>query len=336
MTFYLLVGIISVVGNIFVLIVVYKSKHLRHSQYVYNCSIAASDIICGFLLSCFCFNCFFKLWSFDLRDISESYDVKNIINITKDKTNVTTYNYQIESIALSRRFYDSLMYEFVLAFQLLLRLIAPVTLFVSFISLVFIAIDRYIALTFPFKYRKMNSIKIAKLTSVFLWILSVVYQTVSTFLCFRNRQNPTLLFQPLTSQFNPFNTVETDQFVTVSLLFTLIGLLWTLTLLTLCSLYKNNKRSLSLNRTTTKGLSVEKQMSFILIFMVFAFTFSLSPTIYNYICIYLFERYYFTYKTFLISVLFLSTNSIWNFFIYNILNKKFRSAFINLFFKCNK
>ena len=51
MIFVWLIGTISVFGNLIILIVIYKSKQLRHSQYVYNFSIAISDIIWGFSIS---------------------------------------------------------------------------------------------------------------------------------------------------------------------------------------------------------------------------------------------------------------------------------------------
>ena len=122
-------------------------------------------------------------------------------------------------------------------------------------------------------------------------------------------------------------------------MFVLFSFLWTLTILTLYSLYKIYRKSLSLTKKMKKGFSLEKQMSLILIFMVLGFTFSLFPTIYHNVCFYLYDTSYngvaLYDKSFLISVAFLTTNSVWNFVIYNILNKKFRSAFINIFVKCN-
>ena len=154
MIFYLLVGTISVVGNILVLIVVYKSKQLRHSQYVYNCSIAVSDIIWGFYISSYFFTRLLRLWSLDPMYIVEQYDSTS--NVTKYKNNLTIYEYRIQSVLINDKlFYLTMPYELSLHFTLLY--IIPITLFVSFISLVFSSIDRYVALTFPFKYKQINS-----------------------------------------------------------------------------------------------------------------------------------------------------------------------------------
>ena len=73
-------------------------------------------------------------------------------------------------------------------------------------------------------------------------------------------------------------------------------------------------------------------MSIVLIFMVVAFTFSLAPTIYHHVYTYLYNEHYNENAAF-VSVIILTTNSVWNFVIYNVLNKKFRASFINLFFK---
>ena len=57
----------------------------------------------------------------------------------------------------------------------------------------------------------------------------------------------------------PFSNRE----IIAVILFILFSLLWTVTLMSLCSLYKSYKRSHSLKRTTKKGNSLEKQMSLI-------------------------------------------------------------------------
>ena len=87
--------------------------------------------------------------------------------------------------------------------------------------------------------------------------------------------------------------------------------------MTLCSLYKSYKRSLALYKKSRKGFSLEKQMSLVLVFMVVAFTFSLLPTIYLNICFYLGNIDYGEKATY-ISIALLTTNSVWNFIIYNI------------------
>ena len=325
MIFYLLIGTISVVGNTLVLLVVYRSKQLRHSQYIYNCSIALSDIIWGFFISLFFFNKFINLWSLDPAYIKEEYDPKPTVN--KNKINITIWEFQIKWLTLSYEFdhhsniIESTLFYFVV-------FIEPITLFVSFISLLFASIDRYVALRFPFKYRGMNSIKIAKISCIFVWILSTVIYTVTYIISIRNfRCDTVTLFQPVRETYCFCKHSSLNQHITATILFILFSLLWTLTFLKLYSLYKNYSRSLSLNRKNKKGSSVEKQLSLVLIFMVISFTFSLTPTVYNHICFYAydinFKEQIYDENNLFTSVSFLATNSIWNFVIYNLLNKKF-------------
>ena len=336
MIFYSLIGTVSVVGNLTVIFVVYKSKQLRHNQYVYNCSIALSDIIWGLTISYFFVNFFVELLALNTIYLEEEYPLKYSFydsitkpEVNKDENNITTFSYELDYVKLSRRlFYDNYYTMMILIY------ITPVTLLVSFLSLLCASIDRYIALTFPFKYKQINSIKIAKVISVFVWIFSATVNTATLFVYnWKYGTNWPLLFQPISE----YNIGSLNQRITAAILFILFSLLWTVTFLTLYSLYKSYKMSSSLNKNTRKNVSLEKQMSLILIVMVVAFTFSLFPTIYFNASFYLYNEYFYVTKVekkFIISVGFLVTNSIWNYVIYNILNKKFRCALINFCFKC--
>ena len=268
---------------------------------------------------------------FDLNEviIGEVRNYSSKPRFTKEENNKTTYVYHLDYVEVFRRqgpFCNFSMY--------LAQYLAPITLFVSFISLVFAAADRYVALTFPFRYKQINSIKIAKVASFFIWLFSAIIHTATHF---QFHYPHSVLLQP--QSVSVMGKYSLNKNITAFVLFVLFSFLWTLTILTLYSLYKIYRKSLSLTKKMKKGFSLEKQMSLILIFMVLGFTFSLFPTIYHNICFYLYDTSYngvaLYDKSFLISVAFLTTNSVWNFVIYNILNKKFRSAFINIFVKCN-
>ena len=342
----------SVIGNSIVLFVVYKSKQLRHSQYVYNCSIAVSDIIWGFTLSYYFILFFVKLLEFDpiyLREILYYRNGKFVgkkLEISRGVNNTTILKYQYDHVKLMA---DSIFFRFSLFnryLSMVLKYLSPVTLLVSFISLLFSSIDRYVSLTFPFRYKQMNSIKIAKRVSVFIWLLSAIITAVTLYLSFMSPQK-SFFFQPLEVFYRdaPDQKDPLNHHLAAAILLILFFSLWTFTFLTLYSLYKSYKRSSYLNKRIKKSVSFEKQMGLILIFMVVAFTFSLSPTIYLNVCFYFAPHKTFSYendysdtllddKNFFISVAFLTTNSVWNFVIYNILNKKFRSALIKACFKC--
>ena len=131
----------SVVGNLTVILVVYKSKQLRHSQYVYNCSIAVSDIIWGFTISIYFLIFFVELLNFDPCYLTDMNIFLNKVEITKEKNNITVYKYQLDYVRLYLKFFEKLMDKY---FSVVLRFITQITLSVSFISLLFASIDRYV------------------------------------------------------------------------------------------------------------------------------------------------------------------------------------------------
>lgn len=143
-----------------------KSKELRHSQYVYKCSIAVSDAIWGVIITWYYFYTF--LAKFSLAYIQQSL---NSVIPTKivDRNNITTYKYEIDLVSSFRKqlFLSQPALYYMLIFS-------PITLFVSFISLVFAAGDRYLAIAFPLKYKQINTIRWAKVFSVVIWLTSIV------------------------------------------------------------------------------------------------------------------------------------------------------------------
>ena len=120
MIFYLLVGSISVAGNFVGLFVVYKSKQLRHSQYVYKCSIAISDIICGFSICALFLHSFLGfLCAKQVRVLGKHNFIKP--EVTKEKTNITTYTYEIQEVELSVDVYSEIYDWFSIIWKLATR-----------------------------------------------------------------------------------------------------------------------------------------------------------------------------------------------------------------------
>ena len=108
--FYSLIGTVSVVGNFIVLFVVYKSKQLRHSQYVYNCSIALSDIVWGFTISCFFILSSVKLLELCSNNLTKNliffnYDIYTLPEVYKDENNITSFNNELDYVELSIIFF---------------------------------------------------------------------------------------------------------------------------------------------------------------------------------------------------------------------------------------
>ena len=312
----------SIVGNILVIVVLKKTKEFRNSQSVYKMSIAISDIVWSLgicIVTSFIVDMFGStIYTCKISDMTSTLvNINNfivyrdvyceVLNSTTDKKNWLLYFYLILAV--------------------LSGLLIIISLTVSLVSLIFAAADRYFALAFPLKYKCTNTIKLAKISSAFVWISSIILHTVTIFVDL-NFQFYNIFLRP------SYSDVSSNEILLSALVFVMFFLLWLLTFLTLVSLYKSYKRSLKLNRRTRKKISLEKQMSLVLTFMVVAFTFSLSPTLYNHALKYIKSKYFSNVDP-LISFSFLITNSFWNIIVYNVLNKKFRTAFKALFRKTN-
>ena len=272
----------------------------------------------------------------------DSYVDRNNIKVTKCEANVD-YSYiesKIFALVTKIHTYDG---NFDVFLSYILIYIMPISLIISFISLILAANDRYFALAFPFAYREAKTIKIAKIALGLVWILSIAVYVFVVEVGMDQQMLMSVFLQPLF--ISPLEEFEFKQglshyFITV-LLIVLFVLLWIMTSLTLRNLYKSYKRSMKLNRKIKKKLAPEKQMAIVLIFMVIAFTLSLTPTLYNNIHHFdtkkeSLEEFLESTEMFYISILFMLTNSIWNILIYNVLNKKFRlslKAFLKDLFK---
>ena len=314
------VGLISTVGNILIIYVIRQSRELTHSQYVYKTSIA----VCGVIWSSFLFFIFgFVSYTFLTPNIGMKCGSLRLRNNLSD---VTVANVSCHLFA--RNFTEQSSMVCFLIFVGVGYFLAMTSFTASFVTLVFAAGDRFFALAFPNKYRKTNAVKTAENLSVFTWILSTLVTVVTVYRS-QNDACQTLFLQPAACDSSQQN------FVSVLLLVS-FTLLWLFTLLTLKSLHKGSKRSSELVRRKSKKVDAEKETSFVLIFMVFAFTFSLSPTLYNHIKHNVSKQNYEKFqRTFdlnqMVAVCFLSTNSIWNVLIYIVLSKKIRLGLKALF-----
>ena len=144
-----------------------KIKMLRHSQYVYKCSIALSDIVWGTVLCFYLFDTMFHEFGLEYTYKSVNYKLPST---TRDLYNTITYTFEIDYLGLTSN-YKASYYSFILS-KLLCYVLK--TLFVSLTTLVFAAGDRYFAIAFPFKYRSTYTVKLAKIITVILWVLSTV------------------------------------------------------------------------------------------------------------------------------------------------------------------
>ena len=142
---YSLIGTGTLLGNCLLVAVVHRNKLLNHSQYVFKCSIALSDVVLGVLGSVAQINLFHHrfLLKSEKEFVVSSVDRKVGFNGTVTSYSITGVVNPEPPIVSERSLDMVLLYSVV----------------VSFNVMIFSSVDRYFALAFPFKYRASSSVK---------------------------------------------------------------------------------------------------------------------------------------------------------------------------------
>ena len=268
---------VSVFGNTLVICVILKSKELRHTQYVYKISIAVADFIWGLTISYIFLEQCCLIFSKNI-DINLYRDFKLTTSCSK-KSDLLVCYYKVSNTHsyLTLFNFDSTFIDVKEFFEFMFM---PITIFASIITLVFSAADRYFALTFPFKYKITNTKKLAKIISLFVWV-TIISVYIPFFI--KSKRHYSIYYNRILQPCLHCTTESDLQKFNMVIVFVSFFLLWVFTILTLVSLKNNYKKLKMLNRRARKAFAAEKQMCMILILMVFAFSFSLLPTMYNYI-----------------------------------------------------
>ena len=180
---------------------------------------------------------------------------------------------------------------------------------VSILTLLFSAYDRYNSIAHPLLYKSTNNVKKAVYQSIFVWVVVVIVSLHNLLLINNKFVTATVIF--FLFEFIPFI------------------LMWIITLLCVFSLKKSNNSSKKLSRSKLKNKNSEFTLSILFFSMVLALTFSLSFYIYIHVCSFL-PNFKHNLNFLLVADAVLSTNSFWNFILYNVLNKKYRQ-YVNVF-----
>ena len=315
----------SVIGNILVLVVIYKTKVFRQSQYIYKSSIAVSDIVWGSIISVSFFSDFVLVL---LRSSFAFVELNSSKTSTKSVNNETIYIYDLQFLATAVKDSKNHIEQFKY-----FNFTLSATFLISILALMFAAFDRFVALSYPLKYKGYNTLKYAKIVTVLTWVQCFFLIVSLTFIYKPQFITTTIFLQP------PFlQGIEEDWIMkqfSIHLISTFFSI-WLIIVATILSIYINSKKSKQLNQSNSNRKHLEKQMYFILLVMVIATTICFSPTLFNHVCYHACSNSFYSkslVKIFPVSTYLLATNSIWNFVIYNVMNKKFRTALMKLFKK---
>ena len=293
---YFVVGATSIIGNLITNIVIIKFKLYKHSQYVYKFSIGVSDFLLGFVIIYHLVQhvCF----------IFFRFHTDQLLTLNFERT-------------ILKDVFSEYIY-FSNSSNLLKIILFPgyTCIHVSSLTLAFSAYDRYKSIAYPFLYKRSNNVKNAVYSSVFVWLLENVATVVWKFLHDKYGSDLEKLERLSFLTFYGFPFV----------------LMWVFTLLCIFSLIKSYNFSKKLNRTYFKRRNTELRLSILFFAMVIAYTLSTSMHICIYIHGVILGNVY-NFNLSYISFTLLLTNSTWNFILYNLMNKKFRTYVKLLFIK---
>ena len=202
---------------------------------------------------------------------------------------------------------------------------------VSIFSLVAAAIDRFKALYRPLKYNAKATVTIARKICLGLWLISILLAIAPTGIFYKNFtfvliSNTVVLPVVL-------NNVYVFCIYAAILITAPIAAMWIFTILTFC-VYKTHskkqKKRLRTERQRLKSLQ-EIKFFFTLCIMVGAFSICLLPS--AILTIIVITTLKLNPSAVISSTVILTSNSLWNFFIYSAREKKFRAASKSLYKK---
>ena len=237
---------------------------------------------------------------------------------------LTNFIYLTEDVLLQMNRWKS--YYFAVGFFMVL------SFHISVLTLAAAAIDRFKAIYKPLKYDHIHSLNLAKKTCFGLWIISIllaispfgfidehfVYEVIDgTFVFPVNRENPRLLL------------------IYVGLIFiSPVLTMWIFTILTIVFYKKHSKKRQRIMINKIQKLKTNKQIRLLFTLSIMVGVFSvcvLPPAV-----IFLGKQSNLighTSAANVCSAFFLTSNSLWNFFIYSFRDKRFRKTSKNLYKK---
>ena len=290
-------AVATALSNLTVLIVFCTNKKLMNGQAVYRISLAISDFFTGIIV-------FPSFIISSFRQLNTTEDIQY------------TNDFYVDAIGF---------------FTML-------SLHVSIFTLIAAVIDRFKVVYRPLSYNVKSSISLGWKICVILWIISIILAALPLGIIadlFRYSIKDSILSIPGDSKFFVVNALPYLYFSCIFLLSIIV--MWIFTIMTFVFYKKYSKKRQNLISTETQKQEMKKQIRFLftLGIMIGVFSLCLLPLVI--IMILAFSNSIPSYQIFLTisscSMVFGTSNSFWNFFIYNVRDKAFRSTSKRLYGK---
>ena len=311
-----------------VILVLSMNSRLKHSQSTYKISLATADLLVGLVVLPTC-----------IYTLAAVYQQPLSADVTRTVAGYKVSNGSLgeENAVIKKNVHENLQTDIVpISYRNGVGFWTSLSLFVSVYTLAAAGFDRLAAVYKPMTYSKAKANKIAKGTCVISWVVAAIFALVPIFV-------PGIFEYGII-----FSTIVLSLYragiilYIVALLIPLI-VVW-ITNISVYIVIKKHTNSvltkMSKHSKTNQNSHVEKRLAATLRLMVGVFTFNTLPVWLTFICNILLPRVsgvnpetlspkaaadFITVQ--FVSVILLFGNSLCNFFIYNIRNKEFRSAF---------
>ena len=323
----------TILCNFIVLAVFGFNKNLMNGTAIYKISIAVGDFVVGAAI----FPTFVSLMVTSLlqrRVLGELNNVTTYVPI-QNESNLTQIFFPDVHDSIGGLITDRVSQTSLNAIGFLTTL----SLCVSLYSLAAASVDRYVAVRHPLKYRKSASTVAARRVVIGIWIVATIFSSVPLFI-------ENLRYRSIASIF--VTSGGSAALILYALAFILPLLtMWVVSLATFCAFRTHNRKTshmMSTSKEANKTTMLEMKLARTLGIMVGVFTLCLLPIAIVLILPFLIsgisifdpetlsEKATTSYTTAeAIVVILLTTNSLWNFFIYSARDVKFWNATKDLF-----
>ena len=319
-----------IIANITIIVVILQNPQFPTNQLIYKLSLAFADVLVGiFVVPSFITSQFYiNVSPYRKKEITDNFtNVNNILFDAMDNFSSNANTFYIPTIKKPYRNFFGF--------------ITSVSLFNSIFTLMFASIDRFSALHNPLAYNEEKATTYAKFITVGLWIVSIVFG----------------LLPIVVPELGSYEIVAGDILIAVSkeISFYMLGtalsipffVMWIFTI----SVEVDVRRQWKIRRELTTGrhrynYAVERKLSKTLSIMIGVFSACILPAVILLVIpefvasINPFKVEQFnktlanTFQSMeLTATIILSSNSLWNAFIYTFRNKEYRKNAVELYFR---
>ena len=321
-----ILAISTIICNAIILIAIFFRKKLQNVQGIYRLSLAFADILVGFIVFPTFINTLYVFYiePRNMNMITNSSEYSTINDSAMHFKNVTIEGQPIAFQSSTTQY----MYLNAVGFFTML------SLFVSVYSLVAASFDRFMAIYRPLHYNEFKSICLAKKATITIWFIGAVFGILPFFIdALRYGFIATIMI----SSGGLYSLVLYGIVLSIPLI-----MMWVLIIATFVAA----RSTISRNHDMHKRLNEQMRLAGTLGIMIGVFTFSLLSAI----VIVLFSLF-FPNITFarpldldlhaanlfisleMVAIIILTSNSLWNCFVYSARERQFRHACKQLFLR---